>query len=112
MTLAEAGEIFRYWEANPPPYLILQAIARLLGWQPPASSPTQSAAPDTAPDTALADLIAMRPPGLAVMQAAQIAMPPPILDPAGLRARNKPRARPGAIGSADHVERLGGCGSG
>jgi hypothetical protein len=31
-TLAEAGEIFRYWEDNPPPHLLLQAVARLLGW--------------------------------------------------------------------------------
>src|SRR5438045_305725 len=27
MTLAEAGEIFRYWEDNPPSHLLLQAIA-------------------------------------------------------------------------------------
>jgi len=31
MTLAEAGEIFAYWAENPPPHLLLQAIARLLG---------------------------------------------------------------------------------
>ena len=35
MTLAEAGEIFRYWEDNPPMHLMTQIIARLLGWQPP-----------------------------------------------------------------------------
>src|SRR5207249_1892397 len=32
MTLAEAGEIFDYWAENPPPHLLLQAIARMLGW--------------------------------------------------------------------------------
>jgi hypothetical protein len=112
MTLAEAGEIFRYWEANPPPYLILQAIARLMGWQPPASSPAQPAARETAPEAVLSDLAAMRPPGLAVMQAGQIAMPPPVLDPAALRARNTTRIRSGNKGSADDVERPGGRGSG
>jgi hypothetical protein len=112
MTLVEAGEIFRYWEANPPPYLMLQAIARLIGWQPPASSRTQPAAPETAPETVLGDLAAMRPPGIAVMQAGQIAMPPPIFDPAALRARNKRRIGSGNKGSADDVERPGGCGSG
>jgi hypothetical protein len=34
----------------------------------------------------------MPPHGLAVMPATQIAMPPPILDPAALRARNDARA--------------------
>jgi hypothetical protein len=92
MTLAEAGEIFRYWEDNPPSHLLLQAIARLLGWQPPASS---IASPQMTPETALADLAAMPPPGLAVMPAIQIAMPPPILDPAALRARNDAQARAG-----------------
>jgi hypothetical protein len=85
MTLAEAGEIFRYWEDNPPPYLLLQTIAHLLGWQPHAE-------PRAAAD-ALAGLAAMPPPGLAVMPASQIAMPPPILDPAALRARNHARSR-------------------
>ena len=84
MTLAEAGEIFRYWEDNPPPYLLLQAIARLLGWQPHAD-------PRAAAD-ALAGLAATPPPGLAVMPAIQIAMPQPILDSAALRARNRARA--------------------
>ena len=85
MTLAEAGEIFRYWEDNPPPYLLLQAIARLFGWQPPASSTAPSR---MMPETTLDALTAMPPPGLAVMPATQIAMPPPILDPAALRTRN------------------------
>src|SRR5207249_2990749 len=80
--LVAAGEIFRYWEANPPPYLLLQAIARLLGWQP---SRTQS----QSSIDALAQLAAAPPPGLAVRPAAAIGMPPPILDPAALRARQK-----------------------
>src|ERR1700728_1849438 len=32
MTLAEAGEIFAYWEESPPTHLMVQTIARLLGW--------------------------------------------------------------------------------
>jgi len=92
MTLAEAGEIFRYWEDNPPSHLLLQAIARLLGWQPPASS---IASPLMMPATHLDALTAMPPPGLAVMPATQIAMPAPILDPAALRTRNRARARAG-----------------
>ena len=111
MTLAEAGEIFRYWEANPPSHLILQAIARLLGWQPPASSPPQSAAPETAPETVVSDLAAMRPPGLAVMTAAEIAMPPPILDPAILRGRNRAQAHAVATRSGNGVEPASGPGS-
>src|SRR5712691_6856258 len=39
MTLAEAGEIFAYWEENPPPHLLLQTIARLLGWTPKPAPP-------------------------------------------------------------------------
>lgn len=83
MTLAEAGEIFRYWEDNPPSHLVLQTIARLLGWQPSRPSPP----------AALPDLAAAPPPGLTVASAADIAMPPPILDPATLRARNRARAQ-------------------
>jgi hypothetical protein len=86
MTLAEAGEIFRYWEDNPPPYLLLQAIARLFGWQPAHSSA------QAAPETALDDLATAPPPGLAVMPATQIAMPPPIFDLETLRTRNHARA--------------------
>ena len=85
MTLAEAGEIFRYWEANPPPHLLLQAIARLLGWQPAHASQHDTAG------TALAQLAAMPPPGLAVRPATEVAMPPPIFDPETLRARNQAR---------------------
>ena len=86
MTLAEAGEIFRYWEDNPPPHLLLQAVARLLGWQPVRS------AAQAAPAAALVALAAMPPPGLAVMPAAAIAMPPPTFDLETLRVRNQARA--------------------
>ena len=87
MTLAEAGEIFRYWEDNPPPHLLLQTIARLIGWRP--ERPSSQVA-------SLADLAAAPPPGLAVMPAGDVAMPSPILDPATLRARNRERARAAA----------------
>ena len=82
MTLTEAGEIFRYWEDNPPAHLLLQTIARLLGWQPARASPAAS----------LADLAAAPPPGLAIAPAGTIAMPPPILATATLRARNQERS--------------------
>ena len=76
MTLAEAGEIFRHWEHNPPAHLMLQTIARLLGWAPAA--PTQ---PD--PDA----LLAAPPPGLAVTRG-DTGMPAAVLDAETLRARN------------------------
>jgi hypothetical protein len=82
MTLDEAGEIFRYWEDNPPAHLMTQIIARLLGWQPPRPAPAAS----------LADLAATVPPGLAIAPAGTIAMPAPVLDIATLRARNQTRA--------------------
>jgi hypothetical protein len=83
MSLAEAGEIFHYWEANPPPHLMLQAIAHLLGWQP-------SRLP---PPTSIADLTASPPPGLAVAPAATLDIPPATFDLATLRARNRARSR-------------------
>ena len=79
MTLAEAGEIFRHWEQNPPAHLILQTIARLLGWSPPAA-----AAPMPDP----AELATTPPPGLAVTRGGDIGMPVPVLDAAALRTRN------------------------
>ena len=81
MTLAEAGEIFRYWEDNPPAHLMTQAIARLLGWQPPRQAPVSS----------IADLAAAPPPGLAIAPAGQLGMPPPVLAPGALCARNEAR---------------------
>jgi hypothetical protein len=84
MTLAEAGEIFAYWEANPPAHQMLQIIARLLGWAPLA------AVPDPAPLQALA---AAPPPGLVVAGAGgDLGMPAPLFDAAALRARNRARA--------------------
>ena len=81
MTLAEAGEILGYWAEAPPAHLLLQAIARLLGWAP---------APATEP-AAFDDIDAAAPPGLAVVRGADNAMPPPVLDPAILRQRNRAR---------------------
>jgi hypothetical protein len=83
MTLAEAGEIFHYWEANPPPHLMLQAIARLLGWLP-SSRPAPAS---------LADLAAAPPPGLAVAPTATLDIPPATFDLATLRARNQARSQ-------------------
>jgi hypothetical protein len=82
MTLAEAGEIFHYWEANPPPHLLLQAIARLLGWLP-SSRPAPAS---------LADLAAAPPPGLVLAPAATLDLPPATFDLDTLRARNDARA--------------------
>ena len=84
MILTEAGEIFRYWEDNPPPHLLLQAIARLLGWQPPRPPPA----------TSIAELAAAPPPGLAVASAATLDIPPATFDLATLRARNLARSQP------------------
>lgn len=81
MTLAEAGEIFAYWEHNPPAHLMMQTIARMLGWSPlpaPASA-------------AQVEQIAASPPlGLAVARGGTLDMPPP-LDLDALRARNRAR---------------------
>jgi hypothetical protein len=79
MSLVEAGEIFAYWEHNPPPHLLLQAIARLLGWAPSAR-PADTAAIAAAP-----------PPGLAIMTADGLGMPAPLFDVAAMRERNRER---------------------
>ena len=83
MTLAEAGEIFAYWERDPPAHLIVQTIARLLGWTP---RPTPSRPPQ------IEEIAASAPPGLAVAHGGAIGMPAPVLDPEALRARNRARA--------------------
>ena len=62
MTLAEAGEIFAYWEHDPPAHLIVQSIARLLGWTP---RPVLSRTPR------IDEIAASAPPGLAVERAAR-----------------------------------------
>jgi hypothetical protein len=76
MTLAEAGEIFRHWQQNPPAHLMLQTIACLLGWSPAAAS-------RPAPD----EVLAAPPPGIAVTRG-DTGMPVPVLDAEALRARN------------------------
>jgi hypothetical protein len=84
MTLAEAEQIFAYWTRHPPAYLMLQAIARLLGWKP-----VETAAPS------LGDIMAMAPPGLALAAGGNIGMPAPVLDIDALRARNLARLAKG-----------------
>jgi hypothetical protein len=80
MTLGEAGEIFAYWRENPPVHLMVQTIARMLGWKP---------ADDAAPS--LDEIAAMAPPGLSVASRGEIGMPAPVLDIEALRARNRAR---------------------
>ncbi len=82
MTLAEAGEIFGYWEENPPAYLMIQTIARMLGWAPQ---------PEAAGTSRIAEIAAAPPPGLAINAGGDLGMPPP-LDPDALRTRNRSRA--------------------
>ena len=83
MTLADVGEIFAYWERDPPVHLIVQAIARLLGWSPPRV-PSRSMQMD--------EIAASVPPGLAVAHGGTISMPEAVFDPEALRARNRARA--------------------
>jgi hypothetical protein len=83
MTLAEAGEIFAYWERDPPAHLMVQTIARLLGWTP------RSSASGT---VQVEEIAAAPPPGLTVARNQGIGMPAPLLDPDALRARNRERA--------------------
>ena len=82
MTLAEAGEIFGYWEANPPAHLMLQTIAHMLGWMP---RPMPAGAPR------IDEIAAAAPPGLAIARGGGLGMPQP-LDADALRARNQARA--------------------
>jgi hypothetical protein len=83
MTLAEAGEIFAYWQHDPPAYLIVQSIARLLGWVP---RPVLSRTPR------IDELAVSVPPGLAVARGGAIGMPVPVFDSEVLRIRNQARA--------------------
>lgn len=84
MTMAEAGEIFSYWERNPPTYQLVAVIARMLGWKPDAA-----AAPDDDSASTLADIAASPPPGLAV--AGDLGMPEPLLDLDAFREKNRAR---------------------
>ena len=80
MTLAEAEEIFAYWTENPPAHLMVQTIARMLGWKP------------AKPEAPLfADIAAMATPGLSIAANGSLGMPAPVLDIAILRARNRDR---------------------
>jgi hypothetical protein len=85
MTLAETGEIFRHWEQNPPAHLMLQTIARLLGWSPAVLA-------EHAPG--VEELAAAPPPGLAVRRG-DLDMPLPVLDVDAMRRRNLARASAG-----------------
>jgi hypothetical protein len=80
MTLTEAEEIFGYWADNPPVHVMLQVIARMLGWKP-----AEHATPS------LTEIAAMAPPGVAMAVAGELGMPPPVLDIDTLRARNQAR---------------------
>ncbi len=82
MTLAEAGEIFAYWQRDPPAHLIVQTIARLLGWAP---RPALSRAPR------IDEIAASVPPGLVVARGGTIGMPVPVFDSEVLRTRNRAR---------------------
>jgi hypothetical protein len=88
MTLAEAGEIFDYWVENPPVHLMVQAIARMLGWKPARSGPPR-----------IAEIMAMAPMGLSVATGGDLGMPAPVLDIETLRARNRAQLakRPGRM---------------
>jgi hypothetical protein len=77
MTLADAGEIFAYWERDPPVHLIMQTIARLLGWAPQSVSPR------------IEEIVASAPPGLALVRGDMPDMPTPVLDLEVLRVRNQ-----------------------
>ena len=78
MTLAEASEIFAYWAENPPVHLMVQTIARMIGWKPAATVPP-----------AFSDIAAMPPPGLAIATSGSLGMPLAELDTDALRARNR-----------------------
>jgi hypothetical protein len=79
MTLAETGEIFAYWAEHPPAHLMVQAIARMLGWKPRPVAVTAS------------DIVASAPPGLAVVRGAELGMPAPVFEVEAMRAKNHAR---------------------
>jgi hypothetical protein len=73
MTLAEAAEIFRYWEAHPPVHLLVAAV---FGVKAKPVAPEGSGLP----------------PGFAVSQVAAFGMPAPVFDLNEMRTRNRARA--------------------
>ena len=80
ITLADAGEIFAYWSENPPVHLLVQVIARMLGWKPAERAPSS-----------FSEIAAMAPPGLATVANGALGMPAPVLDIDALRTRNRAR---------------------
>jgi hypothetical protein len=97
MTVAEAGEIFAYWERHPPPHLLLQGIAAALGCRPATETGPIEAA--LAGDV-VASLAAAPPPGLAVTAGAPAQAPAPVFDRDELFRRNRARAAAIAARSA------------
>lgn len=77
MTLAEVGEIFAYWSENPPVHLMVQGIARMLGWKP-----AERGSPS------ITDIAARAPMGLSVVDKDELGLPAPMLDVEAMRARN------------------------
>ena len=90
MTLADAEEIFEYWEQNPPTYQAAGIIARMLGWKPPLE-PGDAMASEPGADSA-DQLLAAPPPGLAIQRGASRR---PMPDIAALRALNQELAARG-----------------
>jgi hypothetical protein len=80
MTLAEADQVFAYWAEHPPAHLMIQTIARMLGWKPSAPTPPS-----------FAEIMAMAPPGLATVPPDALGMPAPVLDIDAMRERNRAR---------------------
>ncbi|HEX3884744.1 MAG TPA: hypothetical protein VHW66_18975 [Stellaceae bacterium] len=42
MTIADAEEIFSYWESSPPTHHMAQTIAAMFGWKPKQRAPAPS----------------------------------------------------------------------
>jgi hypothetical protein len=97
MTLADVGEIFAYWERDPPVHLMVQTIARLLGWTPP-NQPSRSAQIDA--------IAASVPPGLTIMHGGTIGMPEAVFDLEELRTHNQAKAAEIACGTGARPQSL------
>lgn len=93
MTLTEAGEIFAYWAESPPAHLMVQFIARALGWRPP---------PALATDADMGSMAAASP-GFAVVANAKIDLPDAMFDVCALRERNRVRAAEIALRNASNA---------
>jgi hypothetical protein len=78
MYLAEAAEIFTFWERHPPPYHTIAVIAQMLGWTPETRR---------SGDTAAEQLFAAPPPGLALARGGT-GLPEPIFTVDAMRTRN------------------------